>query len=305
MARMLRTFNYAGLRPHRVVLLVVLLSLVSSWCMVRRHRVAAQEAALARLGRVLMHEPLWDLDGRIRDVWLKSRVSLSDDDLQSLGQLVYLRSLSVDHGDFTDAGLAALEGLDRLETLMISKEDASEFRPAKYAPLTDAGLSHVSGLTRLRWLSYVGARVTDAGLRYVEGLQNLESLMLDCPKATDQGLSSLACLDRLERLSLFNGKKMTGEGLVALPSPEKLTELKLSNIDDAGMRTITRFANLRKLDIGAASVTADGFRKIRKLKRLEELCIKNSSLDKQAIQESVGRLQQIKRVEISGGRADE
>ena len=53
----------------------------------------------------------------------------------------------------SDAGLAHLHGMAKLQTLDLRKTE-----------VTDAGLTHLKSLTQLLSLELAGARVTDAGV---------------------------------------------------------------------------------------------------------------------------------------------
>ena len=64
----------------------------------------------------------------------------------------------------TDAGLAHLKSLTKLERLAL---DATN--------VTDAGLVHLAGLTDLRWL-FLPDQITGDGLRHLGACKNLEVL---------------------------------------------------------------------------------------------------------------------------------
>jgi len=63
--------------------------------------------------------------------------------------------------------------------------------------VTDAGLAHLSGLPKLEILSLRDTRVTDAGLAHLQGLSGLWQLELSNTPVTDAGLLHLKTLFQL------------------------------------------------------------------------------------------------------------
>ncbi|HUQ71951.1 MAG TPA: hypothetical protein VM165_20640, partial [Planctomycetaceae bacterium] len=88
---------------------------------------------------------------------------------------VYLHSTAV-----TDADLAALTRLSRLQNLFLGKTEIS-----------DAGLEHLSALTELKTLSLNSTRVTDAGLNSLATLKNLKTLNVQETQVTAAGTKRL------------------------------------------------------------------------------------------------------------------
>jgi hypothetical protein len=91
-----------------------------------------------------------------------------------------IKILNLTGAQVTDAGLAHLRRLPRLELLRLGS-----------AKVTDAGLEQIARLPGLRFLILVGTPITDAGLDHVERLSQLESLYLEGTAVTDAGLSKL------------------------------------------------------------------------------------------------------------------
>jgi hypothetical protein len=85
----------------------------------------------------------------------------------------------------TDAGLANLVGMPKLEDLSLIEEGGGMV-------ITDAGLVHVGQMKGLKRLMLVGLKqVTDAGLVQLYGLSNLEDLALDYTGVTAEGVRQL------------------------------------------------------------------------------------------------------------------
>jgi hypothetical protein len=80
----------------------------------------------------------------------------------------------------TDADLAHLKSLTKLEALDLSS-----------TAITDAGLANLEGLADLDTLYLDGTRVTDAGLAHLRGLSKLQSLRVPRTGVTDAGVREL------------------------------------------------------------------------------------------------------------------
>jgi Leucine-rich repeat (LRR) protein len=78
---------------------------------------------------------------------------------------------------------------------------------------------------------------------------------------------------------------MTGEGLAFVPAPQRLKTLFLAYVDDSGMKTISRFPNLRKLYIGGGitakecPVSDDALKYLCGLASLASLSVSLSKID--------------------------
>ncbi|NQU21293.1 MAG: hypothetical protein HQ567_08425 [Candidatus Nealsonbacteria bacterium] len=77
-------------------------------------------------------------------------------------------------------------------------------RYVKLRDATDADLAHLGSLPRLERLDLAETDVTDAGLIYLKKLPNLRSLILRSTGVTDAGLSQVAQLPRLQSLDVAN-----------------------------------------------------------------------------------------------------
>ena len=61
--------------------------------------------------------------------------------------------------------------------------------------MTDAGLANLAGLEKLENLTLDGTRITDAGLTHLCSLKQLVTLSLSNTGITDGGLAHLSVLD--------------------------------------------------------------------------------------------------------------
>jgi RNA polymerase sigma factor (sigma-70 family) len=157
---------------------------------------------------------------------------------------------------FTDAGIAQVKGLPKLE-------DLSLLSPG----ITDAGLEHLHGMVHLRFLTLGTDGITDKGLVHLKPLANgkLEHLTLLCPAVTDAGLEHLTGMVNLKDLNLCS-TRVTDDGLRKLAALTKLTALTLSGtgISDAGLAHLHGLSKLQHLDLTDTSVTEAGLEKLRK-----------------------------------------
>ncbi len=166
-------------------------------------RIAAERWLSDHLGTDYIHGVAFVALGRPR--------ATTDEDLALVGQLDTLKDVSFwRSANITDAGLAHLRGLRRLETLSIEGPG-----------LTDAGLAHLGGLKRLQSLQVRNCSITGPGLAALEGLTELRVLQLEGNPITDVGLPYIEGLSRLRNLSL--AKCPVGDA--GLTSLAKLPEL--------------------------------------------------------------------------------
>jgi hypothetical protein len=147
---------------------------------------------------------------------LHSLAKVTDDDMKPLARNRYLRELSLNSADaLTDAGIAELAALQRLESLIIGPVPR----------MTDAAMRSFLDLAELRSLSLSGAgAITDAGLEMLSRHKKLVTLAVgDATEITDAGLLHLRALSGLRRLDLWSAKA-TKDGAAelgrALPDAE-------------------------------------------------------------------------------------
>ena len=147
--------------------------------------------------------------------------------LAEVGKLNRLKHLTFVLTPVSDAGLAHLEGLSNLESLMLRGQNG----------VTDAGVAHLARMTSLKGLYLENSQISDAGLAYVSRLTGLETLNLARTRIGDAGLAQLDGLARLETLGL-DGTKVTDAGLVRfLKGRTMMNSLYLSDteIGDAAL----------------------------------------------------------------------
>jgi len=57
--------------------------------------------------------------------------------------------------------------------------------------ITDAGLAHLAGLRRLQWLQLNDTMITDAGLIHLRNMSNLTKLNVNDTYVTEEGVQEL------------------------------------------------------------------------------------------------------------------
>jgi Leucine-rich repeat (LRR) protein len=155
-------------------------------------------------------------------------------------------------GGITDAGLAHLCEMTKLESLSIAK-----------TLITDAGLADLPRLEELRRLDLSRTAITDASVMQITQLKNLESLSIAFTLITDDGLRQLSTLENLRHLSV-TGTCVTDAGLAHLARLPRLQVLDLTycQITDAGLDHLANSDTLERVRLRQTEVTLRGLRKL-------------------------------------------
>ncbi len=165
-------------------------------------------------------------------------------------------------GPFTNAGVAALAGLEGLFGLSFFWHCSA---------LTGAGLEPLKDLPHLAFLGCGGSLCDDESMRAIARLPRLRMLMAQGTVASDDGFVALS---RSSTLEYFWGREcpnLTGCGFAALAGMAALRGLAVGcrNVDDAALSTLPRFPALRALL--PMEVGDEGFRHVGRCQKLEEL----------------------------------
>jgi hypothetical protein len=205
--------------------------------------------------------------------------AITDRGLETLRHLRELRRFSIQWAPrITDAGIAHLEGCERLESVDLMG-----------TPAGDGAITALGGKKYLRKLA-TGTLVTDAGIRLLHrlprfktwnggevmyGLMSFDSepthLLLDGP-FTDAGLAQLSGLDGLFGLNLFwHAAGFTAAGLRSLTRLANLGMLGCSGqrCDDEAMRAIGEMPALRMLQAQGTIASDAGFNALSRSRSLE------------------------------------
>jgi hypothetical protein len=116
---------------------------------------------------------------------------VTDDVLAPLFTLRKVRYLFFDSSLVTDAGLAHLKGLEKLQVLRMSAGE-NETGGFDTPDFTDAGLAEIAELRDLQELTIDHAVISDRGLQHLTSLSNLRFLKLGDTKVTRAGTEALS-----------------------------------------------------------------------------------------------------------------
>lgn len=162
-------------------------------------------------------------------------------------------------------GLAHLRHLRSLNNLTINN-----YKVRDADNITDADLAHLENLTRLESLSLTGLTISDAGLASLLGLENLRQLSLNDVALTEIGLVHLEALPALESLSL--GRMVLTEAeIVRLKRFKSLTHLQLGDslyrpaaqIQDGWLIHLNDLPGLTSLTLLNTGVTSRGIASLK------------------------------------------
>jgi WD40 repeat protein len=177
--------------------------------------------ALADLGRLPQLKSLWF-----------SGAEFERDGLARLKELNQLESLTFrDCRGITDDNLRHLAGLTNLNRLSFYTEETLRRPPDRGQCLTDAGLAQLKRLTRLEYLDLFGHDLSDASVPILAGMTELQELALSGHGFTDTGLGGLAGLKKLGNLRLF-GTAVTTNGVATLKSRLPQLEVDVMGRDE-------------------------------------------------------------------------
>ena len=161
-----------------------------------------------------------------------------------LGTATELRKLSLRGDAYTDAHLAFLASLKKLEVLVLVR-----------TAIAGPGLAHLAGCTKLKKIEFIGERFDDAGCAHLGKLVSLTSLVLSETSIGDAGLVQLQGLTALEHLNLMK-----------------------TNVGDAGLKALADMRSLKYLHLDKTKVTGTGLANLSTEAKLEGLSLNKSSL---------------------------
>ena len=251
---------------------------------------AEMAEALAHVGHLSRLKHLTFIETPVNDAGLAHLDGLSN--LESL----MLRG----RNDVTDAGVAHLAGMNSLKELYLENTQISDEGLASVSKLTgletlnlartqigDAGLARLDGLTHLENLGLDGTKVTDAGLvRLLRGRTKFQGLYLSDTQIGDEGLVPLEGMTGLGWLLLRN-TRVSDAGLVHLRGLTKLQSLDLYKtvVSDAGMPYLHGLTSLQHLNLDATKITDAGLPHLKGLTSLKELRLLDTGVTGSGLEE--------------------
>ena len=165
-------------------------------------------------------------------------------------------------GPFTNAGLAALAGLDGVFELDLFWH---------VDRITTDGFAHLANLPNLVALGCDGKLSDDVAMRHIAALPRLKRLRIQESVATDDGFVALARSQTIEGIWGRVCQNFASRGFAAFSKMPSLRSLGIGcgNVDDAALAALPEFPALRELTpIGFQD---DAFRHIGRCRNLERL----------------------------------
>jgi hypothetical protein len=188
-------------------------------------------------------------------------------------------------GDFTDTGLAALDGLDGVAAL-------SFFWHSK--AFTAAGLEPLRRLPRLEVFGVDGDQCGDEAMRQIASIPRLRQLQAQGATAGDAGWKALSRSQTLEYIWGRDCPNFGSEAFIALADSPAVRGIGISCklVDDSALAALPRFPALRQFV--SIDVSDDGFRHIGSCENLESLYCMYCRDTGDAATEHLRRLQKLR-----------
>ena len=194
-------------------------------------------AFFEHVGHLSTLESLNIISTKFNDAWMTP-----------IGKLTNLKVLRfTNNGKLTDAGMAQLAGLTKLENFSFVGTQ-----------MTGKAYAHFEGFTKLTRVSHRGSLIDDEGLRQLcDHLPNLESLSLAHAKFTDVGAPHLAKLTKLKGLEV-GAAKATSQSLRHIAKlPLEYLQLGEGFDSSACFPLIKDIVTLRRLTLTNAQALTD------------------------------------------------
>jgi len=258
------------------------------------------------------------------------RIRASDKSMPLVGQMTWLKALSLACPGVTDEGLRHLTRLKRLRRLHLGKQEVGGNTRAS-AAVTDKGLPYIAQFKGLEHLNLAGTAVTDEGIQVLAALPALRDLQVFGANVTAEGLERLVgkspslqnpemrkwiaglrkrmvlqtddqtarpALARLIQLrqpteSLFlEGHGMTDRSLELVGRMTWLRELKLHDtaVTDQGLADVAQIKSLETLELRAAKVCDDGIQVLAGLPALRKLYVLRCNVTADGLERLVAKL---------------
>lgn len=165
------------------------------------------------------------------------------------------------HGTITDAGIAALDGLDGLFALGLDSQSIQ---------VSARGLAALQSLEHLSWLSI---DATDETMGAIATLPHLRHLGCQDTVASDAGFTALSKSRSIESIWGRRCHNLHTAGFIALANMPSLRALSVSclNVEDRGIAELPSFPALRELM--PMDIPDEGYRHIARCTDLERLVL--------------------------------
>ncbi|WP_425616285.1 hypothetical protein NA78x_006230 [Anatilimnocola sp. NA78] len=162
----------------------------------------------------------------------------TNEDVLSLENLPTVKVLTIASSEVTDAGLAKLSKLPRLNSLHVM-----------HAKITPSAMGSLRPIQSLDFLLLAGEHITDEVLANVSDLTQLTALEIKRCPITSVGLTSIAKTETMEQLTLNGLSALREDDLQVLQRMKKLHWLKISHLDlsERGLEHLAKIPSLETL----------------------------------------------------------
>jgi internalin A len=209
---------------------------------------------------------------KLKRLWLFN-TKTDDDCLATIAKFDSLETLALFNlegfgkQNVTDAGIAQLHDLTKLESLVL-----------RGTKLTDVGMASLSGLRNLKKLTISGTAVTDEGLKYLAGMRGLTWLDVDAEGVSDAALAHIVHRTQLEHLTLRAISSLTAFEQVSTLAALRELEATVHKEVNAGWKCLEDLGQLESLTVAGAGVNDEAMIHIGQLTRLKALSIRFSTM---------------------------
>ncbi len=216
-------------------------------------------------------------------------------------------------GDFTDAGIDALTGLEGVAALAFFRH-SKEFTAGGLEPLHrlphleifeieggrcgDEAMRQIAAIPRLRQLQAQGAVAGDAGWEALSRSETLEYIWgRECPNFGSRGFTALMNLPALRGMGI-SCKQVGDDALAKLPLCRELRQFVSIGVSDAGFRHVGRCEQLESLYCMYCRDTRDvATEHIRGLERLRTYYAGMTQITDRSL-EILGRMESLEKLEF-------
>ncbi|MEZ6059955.1 MAG: hypothetical protein R3C19_06310 [Planctomycetaceae bacterium] len=225
-----------------------------------------------------------NLDDTVKSVRFDGQ-SPTDADLQKLESFKTLQEVFAVAPDVTDAGLTALNGMEKLHTVSVAGSAVSgdclatliKLPALNYLDLSNSSklqedkLESLRGNSQIQTLRLTNTNLTDKSIDVIASMTGLKHVRIAGTQVTDEGIAKLAtALPGLETLE-FGSDQITDSAAMSLAPLTGLQELEILNtqISDEGLGALAGLSKLRILAVHHSPRISDAG--IALLGRLPEL----------------------------------
>jgi hypothetical protein len=162
--------------------------------------------------------------------------------------------IQIEFTSITDDDLAALQGLEGLEVLLLD-------HPQNH--LTAEGLRTLATLPNLMHLRVRGVAIDDEGAEAIAAVKSLKILNLPQSELTDAGIEKLKSLENLVQLRV-GSSKLTDDGVGHLKDFPNLARVHLIDVplSDRGLAVFEKMPKLESLYIDGGNASDAGYEKL-------------------------------------------